>query len=151
MHSLKMRRRIGCIILFSILLCEMCFHDQPCKAYFFVVQTSASISGTPIHISKERQIASFERPAVSGHGSFCAGAAAAEMHPVFEEYHLACLLWMFFHRCFIRQSIFGRKDVPTIQAGTSSAYGVCSGRMAKSEQFPDFQRRTQIANSLWIA
>ncbi len=87
MHSLKMRRRIGCIILFSILLCEMCFHDQPCKAYFFVVQTSASISGTPIHISKERQIASFERPAVRGHGSFCAGAAAAEMHPVFEEFH----------------------------------------------------------------
>lgn len=61
MHSLKMRRRIGCIIIFSILLCEMCFHDQPCKAYFFAVQTSASISGTPIHISKERQIASFER------------------------------------------------------------------------------------------
>ena len=91
------------------------------------------------------------RTDVRGHGSFCAGAAAAEMHPVFEEYHLACLLWMFFHRGFIRQSIFGRKDVPTIQAGTSSAYGVCSGRMAKSEQFPDFQRRTKIANSLWIA
>lgn len=62
MHSLNMRKRIACIIIFSILLCEMCFHDQPCKTYFFAVQTSESISGTPIRISKERQIASSERP-----------------------------------------------------------------------------------------
>lgn len=130
------------VLLFFLYCCVKCVFMTSHVKHIFLLCKHLKVFQVLLYVFRKKgRLPVLNGPmGVHGHGNSCAGPAAAGVHLVFEEYHLACLLWMFFHRCFIRQSISGRKNVPTIRAGTLSAYGVCTGRMVKSEQFPDFQK-----------
>lgn len=61
MRSRKMRRQIGIFVILSILLCEMCFNEQPFKTYSSCASESGITSSVQIHITRVKRIIGGER------------------------------------------------------------------------------------------
>lgn len=61
MRGLEKRVRISMLLIFSILICELCFNELPVKAFSFSTSDCEITSSVRIGISKVKQTVSGER------------------------------------------------------------------------------------------
>lgn len=52
MREIKANKRIGILLILSILLCEICLNEQPFRTYFFATPDSEINSSVQIHKEK---------------------------------------------------------------------------------------------------
>lgn len=61
MHGFKMRKRISFLLVLSLLLCGMCFDEQPLKTYSFCDAESELSSSVRIFVTEKAPVIQGER------------------------------------------------------------------------------------------